>query len=86
VVNELNEKIIGIDFIPAHKLTCDVLSRQVKLVCAYANSMESLKQTILLVMTSTVVNAKYKGKADPKATYMVNICTPRTLWFLECHP
>ena len=29
-------------------------------------------------MTSTVVNAKYKGKTDPNAIYVVNICAPRT--------
>jgi hypothetical protein len=29
-------------------------------------------------MTSTVVNVRYKGKTDPNATYIVNICAPRT--------
>ena len=47
VINELNNNIIGIDFIHAHQLTYDVLSRQVKFAGAYANSIAALKQTIL---------------------------------------
>jgi hypothetical protein len=78
VINELNENIIGIDFIHAHQLTYDVLSRQVKFASAYTNSIAAVKQTILPAMTSTVVNAKYKGKTDPNAIYVVNICAPRT--------
>ncbi len=73
VINELNDNIIGIDFIHAHQLTYDVRSRQVKFAGAYANSIAALKQTILPAMTSTVVNAKYKGKTDPNATYVVKI-------------
>ncbi len=63
VINELNKNIIGFDFIHSHKLTYDVLSRQVKFASAYVNSIAALKQTILPAMT-----AKYKGKADPNAT------------------
>ncbi len=73
MINELNENIIGIDFIHAHKLTYDELSRHVKFA-----TFAALKQTILSAMTSTVVNAKYQGKADPKSTYVANICAPRT--------
>jgi hypothetical protein len=40
-----------------------------KFASANTNSIELLKQTILLEMTTTLVNKKYKGKANPKATY-----------------
>ena len=79
VINELNQNISGIDFIRTHKLTYDVLSRQVKLAGFYSNTIAALIQTILPAMTSLVVNIKYKGKADPKATYVTNIlCTKDT--------
>ncbi len=42
------------------------------------NSIIALKDTVLLAMTSTVVKAKFKGNREDKATYMANICTPRT--------
>jgi hypothetical protein len=43
VINELNENIIGIDFILAPKLTYDVIARQVKIAGAGANSIAALK-------------------------------------------
>jgi hypothetical protein len=65
----LNKNIIGLDFNHAHKLTFDELSWQLKFASANTTSIELLKQTILLEMTTTLVNGKYKVKANPKATY-----------------
>ncbi len=59
VIQELNENIIGIDFIHAHILTYDVISRQVKFVGAGTKSIAALKNTVLPAMTSTVVKAKF---------------------------
>jgi hypothetical protein len=61
VIQELNENIIGIDFIHAHRLTYDVISRRVKFARAGTNSIVALKNTVLPAMTSTVVKAKFKG-------------------------
>jgi hypothetical protein len=60
--------IIGIDFIHAHKLTYDVISRRVKFARAGTNSIAALKNTVLPVMTSTAVKAKFKGHGDTQAT------------------
>jgi len=68
MVNELNENIIGIHFIHCHQLTYDVISRQVKFAGSNANSTTTLKQTILLAMTLTVIKAKYRGTCKPNAT------------------
>jgi hypothetical protein len=78
VIQELNKNIIGIDFIHAHKLTYDVISRKVKFAGARTNSIAALKNTVLPVMTSTVVKAKFKGTREEKAVYVANICAPRT--------
>ncbi len=77
MIKELNENIIGIDFIHAHKLTY-VISRKVKFAGASTNSIMALKNTVLPTITSTVVKAKFKGTRDEKATYLANICAPRT--------
>ena len=61
VIEELNENIIGIDFIHAHKLTYDVISRKVMFAGAGTNSIMALKNTVLPAMTSTVIKAKFKG-------------------------
>jgi len=55
VIQELNENIIGIDFIHAHKFTYDVISCWVKFAGAGTNSIVALKNTILLAMTSKVI-------------------------------
>jgi hypothetical protein len=68
VSQELNENIIGIDFIHAHKLTNKVISRWVKFAGAGTNSIAALKNTVLPAMTSTIVKAKFKGTRDEKAT------------------
>jgi hypothetical protein len=78
VIQELNENIIGIDFIHAHKLTYEVISHRVKFARAGTNSIAALKNTVLPAMTSTVVKAKLKDTRDEKATYVANICAPRT--------
>ncbi len=78
VIQELNENIIGIDFIHAEKLTYDVISRRVKFAGASTNSIAALKNMVLPAMTSTVIKAKFKGTRDDKASYVANICAPRT--------
>jgi hypothetical protein len=64
VIQELNENIIGLDFIHAHKLTYDVISRSVKFVGTGMNSIATLRNTVLPAMTSTILKAKFKGQRD----------------------
>ncbi len=78
VIEELNKNIIGIDFIHAHKLTYDAISRKVMFAGAGTNSIADLKNTVLPAMTSTVIKAKFKGTRAEKAIYVANICAPRT--------
>ncbi len=78
VIEELNENIIGIDFIHAHKLTYNVISHKVMFARAGTNSIAALKNTVLPEKMSTVIKAKFKGNRDEKALYMANICAPRT--------
>ena len=78
MIQELNENIIGIDFLHANKLTYDIISRKVKFAGAGTNSIAALKNTVLPAMTSTVVKAKFKGTREQKATYVATICAPRT--------
>ncbi len=55
VIRELNDNIISIDFIHAHKLTNDIISCRVKFARAGTNSIVALKNTVLPAMTSTMV-------------------------------
>jgi hypothetical protein len=84
MIEELNENIIGIDFIHAHKPTYDVMARQVKFTRAGTNSIAALKKVVLPAMTSTVVKAKFKGQREELSTYVTNICALRTPWSRAC--
>jgi hypothetical protein len=73
VIEELNENIIGIDFIHTHKLTYFVISCKVMFARAGPNSIAALKNTVQPAMTSTVIKAKFKGTRDEKALNVANI-------------
>ena len=76
VIKELNDNIIGIDFIHRHQLAYDVINWQVKFARSIAHSIATIKQTVLPAMTSTVIKEKYKGVRDLQATYVANISAP----------
>jgi hypothetical protein len=50
VIEELNENIIGIDFIHTHKLTYDIIYRKVMFAGEVTNSIAALKNTVLPAM------------------------------------
>ena len=65
VIRRLKDKIIGIDFKNSHQLTYDVLFRQVKFVgVKNAYTYYGVKQMIFRARTSTIINAKFKGKRE----------------------
>jgi len=65
VIHKLKDKIIGIDFQNSHQLTYDVLFRQVKFVgVKNAYTYYGVKQMLLPARTSTIINAKLKGKRE----------------------
>jgi len=84
VIEELNENIIGIDFIHMHKLTYYVISRKVMFAGDGTNSIMAFKNTVLLAMTSTVIKAKFKGTRDEKAIYASATSDGPTPTFSRC--
>jgi len=74
VIKELNDNIISIDFIHKHKLIYDVINWQVKFIRISANTISAIKQTIWPALTSTVINAKFKDKAEQYVTYIKYFC------------
>jgi hypothetical protein len=85
VIHELNDTIFGIDLIYNHKLTCDMINRQVKFVRAPANTISAVKQIILLALTSRVINAKFKGKKSKMQPILQMSLHQEPQWFVECH-
>jgi hypothetical protein len=63
VIDQLNDNIIGIDFMHKHKLHYDVQTRQVKISGIDADQIVTIK----LAQASTVINAKFKGHVNKQS-------------------
>ncbi len=61
VINELNDNIIGIDFMHRNKLIYDVNTRQVKFAYAKMDTICATKQMTILAMTSSIIMTKFNG-------------------------
>ena len=75
VINELNDNIIGIDFMHRNKLIYDVNTRQVKFADEKMNTICAIKQITVPAMTC-IVTAKFNGETHPEKTYVATIHCP----------
>jgi hypothetical protein len=76
VINELNDNIIGIDFMHRNKLVYDVNTRQVKFADEKMNTICATKQITIPAMTSSIKMTKFKGDTHPDKTYIATIHCP----------
>jgi len=76
VINELNDNIIGIDFMHRNKLIYDVNTRQVKFADEKMNTICATKQITIPAMTSCIVTTKFHGETHPDKTYIATIHCP----------
>jgi hypothetical protein len=75
IIKELNDNVIGIVFMHQHKLHYDVQTRQVNMAGIDADQIIMIKEQVLPAQAFTIINVKYKGRVDKKATYIVSIYT-----------
>jgi len=59
VINELNNNIIGIDFIHRNKLVYNMDTRQVKFADAKMDTICATKQITIPAMTSSIITTKF---------------------------
>ncbi len=76
VINELNDNIIGIDFMHHNKLIYNVNMRQVKFANAKMNTICATKQMTIPAMTSSIITTKFNGELHPDKTYIAMIHCP----------
>ncbi len=76
VINDLNDNIIGIDFMHRNKLIYDVNTRQVKFADEKMNTICATKQITIPAMTSSIITTKFNGDTHPDKTYIVTIHCP----------
>ncbi len=76
VITELNDNIIGFDFMHRNKLIYDVNTRQVKFADSKMNTICAIKQMTIPAMTSSIVTTKFNGEIHKDKTYVVTIHCP----------
>jgi hypothetical protein len=76
VITELNNNIIGIDFMHCNKLIYDVNTIQVKFADTKMNTICMTKQVTLPAMTSSIISTKFNGETHPDKTYVATIHCP----------
>ncbi len=73
VIEELNENIIGIDFMHQHQLHYDVQTRQVKIAGVDIDQIVAIKEQTLSALSSTVITAKrYDDDLTPGIGRQIN--------------
>jgi hypothetical protein len=76
VINELNDNIIGINFMHRNKLIYDINTRQVKFADKKMNTNCATKQITIPAMTSSIITTKFNGDTHPDKTYIATIHCP----------
>jgi hypothetical protein len=79
VINELNNNIIGVDFMHRNKLIYDVNTRQFKFADAKMNMICANKQVTIPATTSSIISTKFNGESHPDKTYIATIHCPGAL-------
>ena len=79
VINELNDNIIGIDFMHRNKLIYDMHMRQVKFADAKMNTICGTKQVTIPAMTSSIISTKFNGESHPDKMYIATVHCPGAL-------
>jgi hypothetical protein len=76
VITELNDNIIGIDFMHRNTLIYDVNTKQVKFADAKKNTICTTKQVTIPAMTSSIIPTKFHVETCPDKAYMATIHCP----------
>ncbi len=88
VINEINDNIIGIDFMHRNKLIYDVNTRQVKFANGRMKTICATKQITIPAMTSSIITTKFNGDTPGQNLYRDNPLT-RSTYFdrgpVPCH-
>jgi len=76
VITELNDNIIGIDFMHCNKLIYHVNTRKVKFADSKMNTICATKQVTILAMTSSIVTTKFNGETHEDKMYVATFHCP----------
>jgi hypothetical protein len=77
VVDNLNDNILGIDFMHQHKMNYDSTSKQITFAHMVTNALYAVKEVTIPALSSMMVNTKYKGLTNDSAQPIATIHAPQ---------
>ena len=77
VVEDLNDNILGMDFMHQHKLNYDASSKQITFAHMLTNALYSVKEVTIPALSSMMVTTKYKGLTSETAQPIATIHAPQ---------
>ncbi len=77
VVEDINDNIIGIDFMHLNKMNYDTHSRQITFSHMLTNALYAVKETMIPALSSTVISTKFKGNVFGTAKPIATIHSPQ---------
>ncbi len=76
VVEDINDNIMGIDFMHANKMNYDTASKQITFAHMLTNALYSLKETTIPALSTMIIPAKFKGNVCDSASPVATIHAP----------
>jgi hypothetical protein len=77
VVEDINDNIIGIDFMHINKMNFDMHSRQITFSHMLTNALYDVKETTVPALSSMVISTKFKGNVFDTAKPIAMIHAPQ---------
>jgi hypothetical protein len=77
IVKDLNDNILGIDFMHQHKLNYDSTSKQITFAHMLTNALYAVKEVTIPALSSMMVTTKYKGLTSETAQPIATIHAPQ---------
>jgi hypothetical protein len=77
VVEDLNDNILGIDFMHQHKLNYDATSKQITFAHMLTNALYAVKEVMIPALSSMMGTTKYKGLTSETAQPIATIHAPQ---------
>jgi hypothetical protein len=77
IVEDLNDNILGIDFMHQHKLNYDSTSKQIIFAHMMTNALYTVKEVTIPALSSMMVTTKYKGLTNDIALPVATIHAPQ---------
>ncbi len=86
IVKDINNNILGIDFMQKHKLNYDSTPKQITFAHMLTNPLYAVKEVTIPALSSMMVTTKYKGLTSETAQPIATIHAPSILQSQGCLP